>query len=98
MRCSSTAGLDGIRDKLAPVPAVNADLYTAAPSILAGIPVLPRDLPSAVKLARSSAFVSGILPESLLSRFYAAKLSESEDVEKAAHPVEYEDSLYFSWI
>lgn len=92
------AGLDGIRDKLPPVQAVNADLYQADPSVLAGIPSLPNNLLHAVEMAQQSDFISGVLPASLLSRFYAAKRSEYESLLKADHSVEYEDSLYFSWL
>ena len=90
--------MDGIRDHLSPQQAVNADLYQADPSVLTGIPTLPKDLDNAVQMAQKSDFVSKILPASLLSRFYAAKLLEYEDFRKADYSAEYEDGMYFSWI
>ena len=72
-----SAGLDGIETKLSLPPAVNADLYTAAPDITNSLAQLPGSLDEAIALAENSSFVKQILGEELLYIYLAVKKSEA---------------------
>lgn len=63
------AGLDGIRQGLILPPAADINLYTAPRYITAGYRTLPETLSAARVAARESAFITGNLPESIIS-FY----------------------------
>lgn len=60
------AGLDGIAQKLTPPEPVEANLFSADPSLLASLPALPGDFVEAAALARADALVNRVLPEPVL--------------------------------
>lgn len=61
-----SAALYGIEKRPALPAAADFNLYTAAPSLLKGIPQLPADLESARKTALNSAFIKEHIPDSIL--------------------------------
>ena len=61
-----SAALYGIEKRPALPAAADFNLYTAAPSLLEGIPQLPADLESARKAALNSAFIKEHIPDSIL--------------------------------
>ncbi|MCL2030239.1 MAG: glutamine synthetase family protein [Oscillospiraceae bacterium] len=90
------AGLDGMEKELALPPAVDADLYTADPSVTASLAVLPRDLGEAAELARSSRFAEDVLGEELLAKYIAAKKQEEADFAASADASGFYGRRYFS--
>lgn len=60
------AGLDGIRRNLSAPQPVNENLYTADVSLTSRLEQLPSTLEEAKQIARSSAFVTSILPRQML--------------------------------
>ena len=60
------AGLDGIRRDLRSPQPVNENLYTAPESLTSQLEQLPSSLEEARQLARSSAFVTSVLPKQML--------------------------------
>ena len=60
------AGLDGIQKGMLPPQPVNENLYTAPRSLTAALEQLPSSLTEAKQIARSSPFVTAILPEAML--------------------------------
>lgn len=60
------AGLDGIRRNLSAPQPVNENLYTADASLTSRLEQLPSTLEEAKQIARSSAFVTSILPRQML--------------------------------
>ncbi|MCM1119604.1 MAG: glutamine synthetase family protein [bacterium] len=67
------AGLYGIESGLKLPAAVDYNLYTAAPSVLAQLGQLPGNLESACKIARSSAFIQEHIPSAILD-IYCGKI------------------------
>ncbi len=61
------AGLDGIQRQLPLREPTNLNLYTASAQETCSLDTLPATLEEAVTLARSSSFVSSVLPEDFLS-------------------------------
>lgn len=60
------AGLDGIQKGMLPPQPINENLYTAPRSLTAALEQLPSSLTEAKQIARSSPFVTAILPEAML--------------------------------
>ena len=60
------AGLDGIQKGMLPPQPVNENLYTAPRSLTDALEQLPSSLTEAKQIARSSPFVTAILPEAML--------------------------------
>ena len=60
------AGLDGIQKGMLPPQPINENLYTAPRSLTAALEQLPSSLTEAKRIARSSPFVTAILPEAML--------------------------------
>lgn len=60
------AGLDGVRRNLSAPQPVNENLYTADVSLTSRLEQLPSTLEEAKQIARSSAFVTSILPRQML--------------------------------
>lgn len=65
------AGLDGIKRKLAVPEPTNLNLYTADKSVTSKLSALPETLEEAVAEAKSSKFVSSVLPEGFIGAFEA---------------------------
>lgn len=63
------AGLDGIRQGLVLPPAADINLYIAPRYITAGYRTLPETLSAARAAARQSSFITGNLPESIISLY-----------------------------
>lgn len=60
------AGLDGIKNRLELQAPTNLDLFSAGRDETAGIETLPHSLGQAREIARNSAFLASVLPESFL--------------------------------
>ena len=60
------AGLDGIERELPLQGSTDLNLYTAAPELLSALDTLPASLGEAKALAKSSAFLAGVLPEGFM--------------------------------
>ena len=58
--------------------------------------LLPHTLGEALDLARNSTFIASIVPEALLSNYFAAKTREWETVSRASDQKAAEDELYFA--
>lgn len=92
------AGLDGIESGLVLPPAVDADLYTAPESVTGSLALLPDSLDKAVRLARESEFVKGVIGEELFSKYLAVKEAEAAAYEAAEDKAEFYRKRYFGVI
>ena len=90
-----SAGLDGIENKMALPPAVDADLYTADENITKPLDLLPDSLDKAVSLAENSDFVKNVIGEELLSKYLAAKKAEAADFNFAENKMSFYRDRYF---
>lgn len=63
------AGLDGIQNHLELPPAVDINLYTAAPEALQNLRQLPCSLAQAKEIAKASSFIRSHLPETIISAY-----------------------------
>ena len=90
------AGLGGIADELTLPAPCNHDLFTAPDDVRAQYALLPHTLGEALDLARNSTFIASIVPEALLSNYFAAKTREWETVSRASDQKAAEDELYFA--
>lgn len=68
-----SAGLDGIDQKLTLPPAINENLYLAAPSVTNSLERLPRNLSEALAVAQASAFVHRVLGGTVCEHYFAGK-------------------------
>jgi glutamine synthetase len=72
------AGLEGIEQKLALPPEINADLYAAPQEITNSLEQLPQSLSEAMELARNSEFVRRVVGSELLDSFLKIKETETK--------------------
>ncbi len=83
--CCLAAGLDGIRRKLTPPPAVDKNIFsmTAEEFAQLGIETLPLDLKSAIGELKKDEVLTGVLGEHALRNFLLAKESEWTDFSRS---------------
>lgn len=89
------AGLDGIRSKLTPPPAVNKNIYhmSEAEMTKLGVTKLPENLHDALQAYKSSDFVKQTLGEHIFNTFFDFKTKEWESYRKTVHPWELKHYL-----
>ena len=91
------AGLDGIKNKIDPGPAMDKDLYDLPKEELKQIPTVCGSLREALEsLDKDRAFlkVGGVFDDDFIDSFIELKMTEVERYEMTPHPVEFE--LYYS--
>src|SRR5271163_1003052 len=91
------AGLDGIKNKLDPGPAVDKDLYDLPPAELKQIPTVCGSLRQALScLDEDRAFLKagGVFDDDFIDSYIDLKMTEVIRFEHTPHPVEYE--MYYS--
>lgn len=77
------AGLDGVQNNLELCAPIDANLYTAGKSILAGCEKLPETLGEAIQAARQSSFVAKCLPQPVVEKVLSVAQSHSDAWERA---------------
>jgi len=89
------AGLEGMEKQMALPPAVDADLYTADRSIIAGLTELPNSLEQAIELAENSELAKSVLGEELLTKYIALKREEVSAFAAAEDKAVFYKERYF---
>ena len=92
------AGLDGIEGSAVLPQAVDADLYTAPESVTSSLTTLPCSLEAAIRLARESEFVKGVLGGELLSKYLDVKDAEAATYAAAGDKAAFYRDRYFGVI
>ncbi len=91
------AGLDGIKNKIDPGPAMDKDLYDLPPKELKKIPTVCGSLREALQsLDKDRAFLKagGVFDDDFIDSFIELKMQEVIRFEHTPHPVEFE--MYYS--
>ena len=91
------AGLDGIRNKIDPGPAMDKDLYDLPKDELKSIPTVCRSLREALEsLEADHAYLTagGVFNEDFIKSYIELKYPDVLRLEMTPHPVEYE--MYYS--
>ena len=91
------AGLDGIKNKIDPGPAVDKDLYDLPPKELKKIPTVCGSLREALgNLDKDRAFLKngGVFDDDFIDAYIELKMTEVARFEMTPHPVEFE--MYYS--
>ncbi|CCD92899.1 Glutamine synthetase I (Glutamate--ammonia ligase I) (GSI) [Bradyrhizobium sp. ORS 375] len=91
------AGLDGIKNKMDPGPAMDKDLYDLPKEELKQIPTVCGSLREALEnLDKDRAFLKagGVFDDDFIDSYIALKMTEVERFEMTPHPVEFD--MYYS--
>src|SRR6202158_4346987 len=91
------AGLDGIKNKLDPGPAMDKDLYDLPKEELKSIPTVCGSLREALEnLDKDRGFLKhgGVFDDDFIDSYIELKMTEVERFEMTPHPVEFE--MYYS--
>jgi glutamine synthetase len=91
------AGIDGIKNKLDPGPAIDKDLYDLPPAELKQIPTVCGSLRQALEeLDKDRAFLKagGVFDDDFIDSYIELKMGEIIRFEHTPHPVEFE--MYYS--
>ena len=91
------AGLDGIKNKIDPGPAMDKNLYDLPPEELADIPTVCGSLREALsELEADMDFLlaGDVFTKDQIDGYIALKMEELEEYEHTPHPVEFK--LYYS--
>jgi glutamine synthetase len=91
------AGLDGIKNKLDPGPAMDKDLYDLPKEELKSIPTVCGSLREALEnLDKDRAFLKagGVFDDDFIDAYIELKMTEVERFEMTPHPVEFD--MYYS--
>jgi glutamine synthetase len=91
------AGLDGIKNRLDPGPAVDKDLYDLPPEELKAIPTVCgslREALSCLDADRGFLTAGGVFDDDFINAYMDLKMSEIIRFEHTPHPVEFE--MYYS--
>ncbi len=91
------AGLDGVKNKLDPGPAIDKDLYDLPPKELKKIPTVCGSLRQALgELDKDREFLKagGVFDDDFIDSYIELKMTEVIRFEHTPHPVEYE--MYYS--
>lgn len=92
-----SAGIYGIENKLELPEAVNENLYTASEDVTSKIEKLPQNLGEALKIARNSEFVKGVLGAELLKKYIDIKEAEYEKFENETNRQKL-NQVYFEYL
>ncbi len=91
------AGLDGVKNKLDPGPAMDKDLYDLPPAELKQIPTVCgslREALSSLDADRDYLKAGGVFDDDFIDSYIDLKMTEVIKFEHTPHPVEYE--MYYS--
>jgi len=91
------AGLDGIKNKIDPGPAMDKDLYDLPHAELKQIPTVCGSLREALEsLDKDRAFLKagGVLDDDMIDAYIELRMEENMRYEMTPHPVEYD--MYYS--
>jgi glutamine synthetase len=91
------AGLDGIKNKLDPGPAMDKDLYDLPKEELKSIPTVCGSLREALEnLDKDRAFLKagGVFDDDFIDSYIELKMTEVTRFEMTPHPVEFD--MYYS--
>ena len=91
------AGMDGVKNKLDPGPAIDKDLYDLPPAELKQIPTVCGSLRQALEeLSKDRAFLKagGVFDDDFIDSYIDLKMTEVIRFEHTPHPVEFE--MYYS--
>ena len=91
------AGLDGIKNKLDPGPAMDKDLYDLPPEEAKKVPTVCHSLDQALsELDKDRAFLTkgGVFSDDYLDSYVALKMEEVTRFRMTTHPVEFD--MYYS--
>jgi glutamine synthetase len=91
------AGLDGIKNKLDPGPAIDKDLYDLPPKELKKIPTVCGSLREALSyLDKDRGFLKagGVFDDDFIDSYMELKMQEVIRFEHSPHPVEFD--MYYS--
>ena len=91
------AGLDGIKNKIDPGPAMDKDLYDLPKEELKSIPTVCGSLREALEnLDKNRAFLKngGVFDDDFIDSFIELKMTEVERFEMTPHPIEFD--MYYS--
>src|SRR5213082_3421623 len=91
------AGLDGVKNKLDPGPAMDKDLYDLPKEELKAIPTVCGSLREALEnLDKDRAFLKagGVFDDDFIDSYIELKMTEVERFEMTTHPVEFD--MYYS--
>ena len=91
------AGLDGIKNKIDPGPAIDKDLYDLPPRELKKIPTVCGSLREALQnLDKDRAFLKAgdVFDDDFIDSYIELKMQEVIRFEHTPHPVEFE--MYYS--
>src|SRR5881227_1763913 len=91
------AGLDGVKNKLDPGPAMDKDLYDLPKEELKSIPTVCGSLREALEnLDKDRAFLKngGVFDDDFIDAYIELKMTEVERFEMTPHPIEFE--MYYS--
>jgi len=89
------AGLDGVDAELPLPPAVDTDLFTADESVTKNLAELPDSMDKAIRAAKESAFVRGVLGENLLTKYLSIKEDESAAYISSVDKAKFYSDRYF---
>ena len=91
------AGLDGIKNKIDPGPAMDKDLYDLPKEELKSIPTVCGSLREALEnLDKDRGFLKngGVFDDDFIDSYIELKMTEVERFEMTPHPVEFD--MYYS--
>jgi glutamine synthetase len=91
------AGLDGVKNRLDPGPAMDKDLYDLPKEELKSIPTVCGSLREALgELDKDRGFLKagGVFDDDFIDAYIALKMTEVERFEMTPHPVEFD--MYYS--
>jgi glutamine synthetase len=91
------AGMDGVKNKLDPGPAIDKDLYDLPPAELKQIPTVCGSLRQALgELSKDRDFLKagGVFDDDFIDSYIDLKMTEVIRFEHTPHPVEFE--MYYS--
>ena len=92
------AGLDGIERALKLPPAVNADLHGAEDAITRSLAQLPGSLDEAIRCAKGSEFVKGVIGGAFLEKYIAIKEQEAAAFANCDNHELFFKNQYFDYI
>jgi len=91
------AGIDGIKNKIHPGPAMDKNLYDLPPEELLDVPTVAASLEEALKALhcdRDFLTMGGVFSNDMIDAYIALKRAEVEKLNMTTHPVEFE--MYYS--
>ena len=92
------AGLEGIEKALPLSPALDLDLFAIDGEAVKSLTRLPDNMEGAIRLAKGSAFVEGVLGEGLVKKYLTIKEEEAAAANAAEDKAKFYKERYFSFV